>query len=99
MAKKTPDFRLADHLPNRRPDRQPAPPEELPRRPNGVTPQMHGRYPDYNVLDEVGHWDQATRRVVLARIDEAPPIRFFTAHEGLALAAFCDVVWAPAPQQ
>jgi hypothetical protein len=55
---------------------------------------MHGRYPDYNVLDEVGHWDQATRRVVLARIDEAPPIRFFTAHEVLALAAFCDVVLA-----
>jgi Gluconate 2-dehydrogenase subunit 3 len=89
-----PDFRAADHLPNRRADRQPAPPERLPRQRNGVTPQMHGRYPDYNVLDEIEHWDEATRSVVLERVGPAPPIRFFTQREGATLGAFCDVVMA-----
>jgi hypothetical protein len=55
---------------------------------------MHGRYPDYNVLDEAGHWDEATRRVVLARVDDPPPIRFFNAAERATLGAFCDVVMA-----
>src|SRR5438270_116353 len=67
------DFHKAEHLPNLRPDKEPASPDELPRQRNGVTPQMHGRYPDYNVLDEVGHWDEATRRVVLDRIENVPP--------------------------
>jgi hypothetical protein len=56
---------------------------------------MRGRYPDYDVLDEVGHWDEATRRVVLARIEQPPPpIRFFTEREEATLGAFCDVVMA-----
>jgi hypothetical protein len=88
------DFRRPDHLPNHRSDGQPAPPEELPRQRNGLTPQMHGRYPDYNVLDEAEHWDPVTRSLVLARIEEVPPIRFFTDHEAATLAAFCDVVLA-----
>jgi hypothetical protein len=88
------DFRLAGHLPNLRPGKQPAPADELPRQRNGVTPQMHGRYPDYNVLDEAEHWDEATRRVVLERIEQVPPIRFFTSGEARTLGAFCDVVMA-----
>ncbi len=88
------DFRLADHLPNRREDATPASPEDLPRQRNGVTPQMHGRYPDYNVLDEASHWDETTRKVVMSRIEEMPPIRFFTAAEAITLGAFCDVVLA-----
>ncbi len=88
------DFSLPDHLPNLREDGQPAPPQELPRQRNGVTPQMHGRYPDYNVLDEVNRWDETTRDVVLQRLDEVPPIRFFTAAEAEALGAFCDRVMA-----
>jgi hypothetical protein len=88
-------FRRADHLPNRRPDGRPAPPEGLPRQRNGVTPQMHGRYPDYNVLDEVDHWDAVTRSVVLARVQDGnPPLRFFTEQEGETLNALCDVVMA-----
>ena len=62
MAPNARDFRDAGHLPHNRPDRQPGSPEELPRQRNGVTPQMHGRYPDYNVLDEADHWDEVTRR-------------------------------------
>jgi hypothetical protein len=88
------DFRQAAHLPNLRPDGQPASPEELPRQRNGVTPQMHGRYPDYNVLDEADHWDEVTRRLVLERVEQVPPIRFFTAEEERTLGAFCDVVMA-----
>jgi hypothetical protein len=60
----------------------------------GTTPQMVGRYPDFDVLDEVGHWDDATRRVVLDRVENIPPIRFFTDAEADALKAFCDVVTA-----
>ena len=88
------DLRDAAHLPNLREGRQPAPPEELPRQRNGVTPQMHGRYPDYNVLDEVGHWDDATRRAVLQRVENVPPVRFFTDAEARTLGCFCDVVLA-----
>jgi hypothetical protein len=94
MAGKQRDFRLSDHLPNLRPDRQPPSPDELPRQRNGVTPQMHGRYPDYNVLDEAGHWDEVTRRLVLERVEQVPPICFFTRDEALTLGVFCDLVLA-----
>jgi hypothetical protein len=89
-----PVFSSAEHLPNLRPDRQPAPPERLPRQRNGVTPQMHGRYPNYNVLDEADHWDPVTRRLVLDRVERVPPIRFFTQDEAATLGSFCDVVMA-----
>ena len=82
--------RGAQHSPAR--DRDPADPERLPRQRNGITPQMHGRYPDYNVLDEAGHWDEVTRRVVLARVENPPSIRFFDEAEAKTLAALCDVV-------
>ena len=89
-----PDPRQAGHLPNLRPDRQPPSPDELPRQRNGVTPQMHGRYPDYNVLDEADHWDPVTRRLVMERVEHTPPIRFFTGSEVATLQVFCDLVMA-----
>jgi hypothetical protein len=88
------DYRDAGHLPQRRPGGIPGNPDELPRQLHGVTPQMHGRYPRYDVLEERDHWDEATRRVVMARIDEVPPIRFFEAAEARTLGAFCDCVTA-----
>ena len=88
------DFRFAAHLPNLRQGRQPASPEELPRQRRGVTPQMHGRYPDFNVLEQAHHWDEATRRVVLERVEHVPPIRFFTRDQATTLRAFCDRVMA-----
>ncbi len=57
---------------------------------------MRGRYPDYDVLDEADHWDDVTRRLVLDRVQNIPPIRFFTAAEALTLGAFCDLVLAQA---
>jgi gluconate 2-dehydrogenase subunit 3-like protein len=74
-----------------RPERDPY---ELPRQRRGTTPQMHGRYPDYDVLEQSGHWDEATRKVVLDRVENVPEIRFFDALEARALKAFCDVVTA-----
>jgi hypothetical protein len=53
---------------------------------------MHGRYPEYDVLEERGHWDEVTRRVVMARIEAVPPIRFFEPGEAATLSAFCDCV-------
>jgi hypothetical protein len=87
-------FEGAAHLPNRRADRQPAPPERLPRQRNGVSPQMHGRYPDFNVLDEIEHWDEATRRVVMDRLENVPARRFFTDSQARTLGVFCDLVLA-----
>jgi hypothetical protein len=88
------DFALSDHLPNKREGGQPASPEELPRQRNGITPQMHGRYPDHNVMDQAEHWDPVTRRLITDRVERVPEIRFFTAPEAACLGAFCDVVLA-----
>jgi Gluconate 2-dehydrogenase subunit 3 len=85
-------MRDPSRLPNLRPKGDNADPDELPRQRNGVTPQMHGRFPDYNVLDEVGHWDDVTREVVLDRLNNVPKIVFFTQAEAETLKAFCDTV-------
>ena len=86
------DFRDPFHLPNVREDSDPADPEQLPRQRRGITPQLHGRYPDWDVLAEADHWDEATRRVVLRRVADPPEIRFFHGDEVETLKAFCDVV-------
>ena len=89
------DFKLAGHLPNQRRDGQAAAdPHELPRQRRGITPQMHGRYPDYDVLEQTGHWDEVTRRAVLSRVEQVPPLRFFTAREAATLTDLCDVLTA-----
>jgi gluconate 2-dehydrogenase subunit 3-like protein len=81
-------------LPNLRPKGDDADPYDLPRHRNGITPQMHGRFPDYNVLDETRHWDEQTRQVVLERIESPPSILFFTPDEAETLKAYCDTVTA-----
>jgi Gluconate 2-dehydrogenase subunit 3 len=71
-----------------------ADPHDLPKQRKGTTPQLVGRYPEYDVLSQTKHWDEPTRRVVLDRVENVPPVRFFTAVEAEALDAFCDVVTA-----
>jgi hypothetical protein len=83
----------AGHLPKRGGPEAGGPPPELPRQRRGTTPQMHGRYPDYDVLAECEHWDEPTRAVVLARL-RPPPLRFFDEGEAETLGAFCDVALA-----
>jgi hypothetical protein len=84
-----------EHLPHHG---GPAPHEDprpgLPRQRRGTTPQGFGRYPDFDVLEQADHWDPATRRVVLGRVERVPPIRFFDEGEAATLGAFCDTVLA-----
>jgi hypothetical protein len=87
-------FSTGDHLPNRRRGRRGVNPFDLPRQRRGITPQMHGRYPDYDVLEQAPHWDEVTRELVLERARTVPPIRFFDAAEARTLEAFCDTVTA-----
>lgn len=82
------------HLPNLGGTEPAGPPAQLPRQRRGTTPQMRGRYPDYDVLAETGHWDEATRQVVLDRVNRVPAIRFFDEAEAATLGAFCDLVLA-----
>ena len=89
-----PDLRRPDHLPNLRAGRQPPHPSWLPRQRRGTTPQMIGRYPDFDVLDAAATWDDATAAVVGARLDPPGPLRFFTRAEVPTLRAFCDTVLA-----
>jgi hypothetical protein len=50
------------------------------------------RYPGYHVLSQQGHWDPATRRIVLDRVYRVPPIRFFSQEEVETLQAVVDTV-------
>ena len=70
-----------DTFPTTGADELPADPDEPAAPAPRTTPQMHGRYPDYDVLEQAGHWDEVTRKVVLARVHDVPPIRFFDADE------------------
>ncbi|MCE3555687.1 gluconate 2-dehydrogenase subunit 3 family protein [Pseudonocardia sp. RS11V-5] len=89
-----PDIAGGEHLPKLRPGQEPPPPSWLPRQRRGTTPQMIGRYPDYDVFDAIDTWDEATKKAVLARLEPPGPLRFFTAEEEPTLRAFCDVATA-----
>jgi hypothetical protein len=87
-------LRDAGHLPHNRQDGRPADPRELPRQRRGITPQMHGRYPDYDVLEQQRHWDEVTRRLVVERVTNVPEIRFFGPAELETLTVFADLFLA-----
>jgi hypothetical protein len=56
-----------------------------------LTPRARpGYYPGYDTLSQQAFWDEATRRVVLARVRTTPPVRFFTGEEVSLLQAICD---------
>jgi hypothetical protein len=84
------DFRESGHLPNRQQGRYDS--SHLPRQRRGVTPQMVGRYPDFDVLETVDTWDETTRRAVLKRLQPYGPLRFFAAGEEATLRALCDTL-------
>jgi hypothetical protein len=89
------DFAEPHHLPQRRlPEQALADPYELPRQRRGTTPQMHGRYPDYDVLEQQEHWDPVTRKLVVERVTDVPPARFFEQHELETLTVFADLYLA-----
>jgi hypothetical protein len=87
----TRDLSKPDHLPNLRPGKEPPHPSWLPLQRRGTTPQLVGRYPDYDVFDAAGTWDDATAKVVNARLHMGADLHFFSAGEVATLRAFCDV--------
>ena len=54
--------------------------------------EFRTRYPGYNVLDKWSSpdWDDQTREVVRRRLEEVPPVRFFTDGEARTLAAVAE---------
>jgi hypothetical protein len=58
------------------------------------------RYPTYNVLDKWSSpdWDDQTREVVRKRLEEIPPIRFFTKDETKLLEAVTERI-VPQPDR
>lgn len=56
-----------------------------------IGPMAHpGYYPGFHTLSQQKFWDAKTREVVLDRVNNIPPIRFFTPEEARLLEAICD---------
>jgi hypothetical protein len=53
---------------------------------------IQDRYPVADILAQRGHWDDATRRVILDRVQNVPPFRYFGPHQRATLEALCDRV-------
>ncbi len=49
-----------------------------------------GYYQGYSTLSQKDFWDEATRNLVLDRVDNPPPIRFFTGENEALMRAVCD---------
>ena len=49
-----------------------------------------GYYPGFSTLSQRAYWDEATRNVVMARVEQVPPIRYFTPGEAKLMQAVCD---------
>lgn len=69
------------------PDARPTDPAT--REPLPATAQP-GYYPGFETLSQAPFWDEATRRVVEARVHDVPPIRFFTPAEVPLMQCICD---------
>ncbi len=51
-----------------------------------------GYYPDFSTLAQQKFWDAKTREVILDRVHNIPPIRFFTPDEANLIEVICDHV-------
>lgn len=49
-----------------------------------------GYYPGFHTLSQQAFWDEATRKVVVARVHDVPPIRFFSPEEAELMQTICD---------
>ena len=59
-----------------------------------VTPQNRGRFPRYDVLDEVRRWDDVTAGVVLSRLAPVAELSFFTDDEAAIATPLLDLLLA-----
>lgn len=57
-----------------------------------------GYYPGYDVFDQQAHWDQPTWEVIRRRMEDVPPIRFFTRHEAETYRRLCDWIAGQDPE-
>ena len=48
-----------------------------------------GYYPDFRTLEQRKFWDAKTREVILDRVENTPPIRFFDTMEKALMEAIC----------
>jgi hypothetical protein len=55
--------------------------------------QTPGYYPGFHTLDQQKYWDAATRKVVLDRVANVPPIRFFTPDEASTMYAVVERIF------
>ena len=49
-----------------------------------------GYYPGWHSLSQEAFWDEATRKVVLDRVRNVPPLRFFLGPDAALMSAICD---------
>ena len=52
--------------------------------------EQPGYYPGFNTLAQQDYWDEATRTVVLDRVNSVPPLRFFSPEEARLMQAAVD---------
>jgi hypothetical protein len=52
--------------------------------------EQPGYYPGYHTLSQQDYWDEATRTVVLDRVNHVPPLRFFSPEEARLMQAVVD---------
>lgn len=56
-----------------------------------LAPMSHpGYYPGYSTLSQQAFWDEATRNLILHRVNDVPPLRFFSSEQAELLQAVCD---------
>ncbi|MBV9545057.1 MAG: gluconate 2-dehydrogenase subunit 3 family protein, partial [Chloroflexi bacterium] len=53
---------------------------------------IQDRYPNADILSQRGHWDDATRRVVMDRVHNVPDFKYFDEHQRATLGALCERV-------
>lgn len=59
---------------------------------HAITPQGQGRFPGFDVLDQVAKWDDVTAGVVLARLKLPNMLSFFTPREVGVAAPMLDLL-------
>ena len=52
--------------------------------------EQPGYYQGFSTLSQQAYWDDATRKLVLDRVENQPPLRFFSAEEARTLGAVID---------
>jgi hypothetical protein len=59
---------------------------------SGAAPDRGSRFPGFDVLDQVRHWDRVTADVVLARTCSPPAVKFFTEAEESCARALLNLL-------